>query len=213
VTDAPGRQATPSLGSLSQADCELAAQVLARAFRDNPLNRAVIGSRDPSRRERTNVYGLRAVLPVARRHGLALAARRSGVLVAALVATAPHYYPLPAPPLWARARTLLGQGLRVSGRWAEVFRALDAAHPPEPHWYLGTLGVDPKLQGCGVGTALLCHWLERVDADSRPAYLETDRPENLAFYGRRGFETCQELEVLGAPIWCMRREASAAASR
>jgi ribosomal protein S18 acetylase RimI-like enzyme len=192
---------------LCQSQLEAAARVLAAAFRDNPLNVGVIRTRDPARRVAVNLHGLRALLPVARRFGVARVARRDGRVAAALIATAPRGYPLPPPAAWPRLRCWLGQGHRVTARWRQVFECLDALHPTAPHAYLGTLGVDPLLHARGIGTALLAAWLREVDEQPVPAYLETDRAENLAFYGRAGFEVVGELEVLGARVWRMQRPA------
>jgi GNAT superfamily N-acetyltransferase len=99
----------------------------------------------------------------------------------------------------------MGQGFRVAARWGEVYAAIEGLHPPEPHWYLSLLGVDPPRQGLGVGAGLLEHWLDSIDREGLPSYLETDREENVSFYGRAGFSVHVELQVLGAPVWCMRR--------
>ena len=72
---------------------------------------------------------------------------------------------------------------------------------------MDSLGVDPDLQGRGLGGALLASWLEGVDRDARPAYLETDRAENVGFYRRAGFEVEDETAIFGARVWCMRRPA------
>ena len=178
--------------------------MLARAFRDSPLNVAVIGP-DPERRLRANRHGARALLPTALAHGLVLAARGRDGAEGVLVATGPFGWPLPPPPLGAALRRVFGQGVRVARRWSVVFEALARVHPLEPHWYLATLGVTPELQGRGVGSALLAQWLGQVDRDGTPAWLETDREANLAFYRRAGFEVALRTEVLGATVWCMGR--------
>jgi ribosomal protein S18 acetylase RimI-like enzyme len=193
-----------AVGPLADAERPAAERVLARAFRDNPLNVAVIGP-DPERRLRANLHGARALLPVALAGGRVLAARAGGGLRGVLVATRPFGWPLPAPPLLANLRRVLGQGLRVARRWGLVFDALARLHPEDPHWYLSTLGVDPEAQAHGVGTALLARFLAEVDADGLPAYLETDREANLGFYRRAGFELALEACVLDTPVWCMRR--------
>jgi N-acetylglutamate synthase-like GNAT family acetyltransferase len=57
-----------------------------------------------------------------------------------------------------------------------------------------------------VGGKLLAPVLARADADGLPAYLETQKEENLAFYGRHGFEVVQEVRLPSAPpIWAMQR--------
>lgn len=182
-----------------------AVELLAQAFRDNPLNVAVIGDNDPERRLRTNSYGMRSLVPVAESHGLVLAAHVGEQLAGILIAAPPYGYPLPPPSWLSRLRCLLGQGWGVARRWAAVFDALDALHPLEPHAYVGALGVLPRLQGRGIGSALLAHWLEGLDRDGTAAYLETDRPENVGFYARAGFGVEGETEILGARVWCMRR--------
>ena len=199
----------PGVAALATGDRNLAAHLLARAFRDNPLNVAVIGEGAPERRVRANRHSVRALIPVACRHGRVLGARCDGRLAGVLIATPPYFYPLPPPPLGARLRSLVGQGPRVSRRWREVFEALSAVHPVEPHHYLGTLGVDPPLQRRGVGAALLAGWLAEVDRDRCCAYLETDLPENVAFYERAGFDVEGELAIFGARVWRMRRPAPA----
>jgi ribosomal protein S18 acetylase RimI-like enzyme len=194
-----------TIGPLEEGDQRAVVAVLARAFRDNPINVAVIGSDDPERRLRANTHGMRTLIPVARDHGETLVARFNGRLAGALIAAPPHAYPLPPPRLLSRLRCLVGQGWRVAQRWRRVFEALDALHPVEPHWYLGTLGVAPELESRGIGTALLDAWLERADRDGSAAYLETDRIENVGFYERAGFAVEAEADVLGARVWCMRR--------
>jgi len=202
VTMAPARSAPETRVALAE-DLEEASRVLAAAFRDNPLNVAVIGA-DPERRLRCNLAGMQQLLPVARQHGLVLCAHAKSLL-GALIATAPHGYPLPPPPLGAQLRALFAQGLSVRMRWGQVFAQLNRVHPREPHWYLATLGVEPGSQHQGAGRALLESLLERCERDALPCYLETDRQENVAFYGSAGFSVCQESRVVGVPVWHMRR--------
>jgi ribosomal protein S18 acetylase RimI-like enzyme len=198
-------QAKIKTQALRAQDQEPGAALLARAFESNPLNLAAIQSADAARRRRCNLEGMRCLLPVAKVHGLVLTASLEGRLAGVLVAAPPFGYPLPPAPLLPRMRALLRQGLGVARRWREAFERLDARHPTAPHWYLGTLGVDPSLQGRGVGTALAQSWLARVDHDGAAAYLETDRAENLAFYARLGFRPVASFSVLGAPVTAMER--------
>lgn len=192
---------------LARAERRAAVSLLAGAFADNPLNVAVIGG-ERERRQRANAAGMRAALPVALRAGLVWALREAADPAAVLIAAPPGAYPFPRPPPLALLRSLAGQGLRVAGRWREVFDALDAEHPRTPHWYLALLGVASARQRRGLGGALLDAWLARVDADGLPAWLETDRAANLAFYGARGFAVRRELLVCGVPVWCLARTAA-----
>jgi ribosomal protein S18 acetylase RimI-like enzyme len=148
---------------------------------------------------------MRTLLPVAIQHGQVLVAMMDGAVVGGLVATPPGRFPLPPPPIRARLLSLLGQGWQTACRWGEVFKQLEALHPIEPHWHIGTLGVDPMFQGRGVGARLLSSWLEGVDRDGAPAYLETDNEKNIAFYERSGFRLDGEISIFSVSVWRMRR--------
>ena len=44
-----------------------------------------------------------------------------------------------------------------------------------------------------------------LDRENEAGYLETDRAENINFYGKFGFKIIGELNVLGVPNWFMKR--------
>jgi ribosomal protein S18 acetylase RimI-like enzyme len=78
---------------------------------------------------------------------------------------------------------------------------------PEPHWYLLIVGVDPELQGRGLGSALVAEGLARADEANAPCYLETSEERNLAFYERHGFRRSRPRRSERWPAWVgMRRE-------
>jgi len=76
----------------------------------------------------------------------------------------------------------------------------------ERHWHVGPVSVEPGLQGCGVGSLLLRAFGERMDADGEIAWLETDKPENVVFYRRHGFDVVHEVSHHGLTTWWMRRD-------
>jgi len=195
----------PAVGPLRPGEEAAAARVLARAFLDTPLNRAVYEGRGARFRERANTAGMRALLEVAGSHGLVLAAGEPGRLAGALVAVPPGAFPLPLPPPRVRLRTLWHQGFRAARRWAAASRALGRAHRVGFHWYLAILGVEPARQGRGLGRALLERFLAAVDAAGEAAYLETDRAENVPFYTGAGFRVRERVCVLGVPVWLLHR--------
>jgi ribosomal protein S18 acetylase RimI-like enzyme len=194
-----------SVAPLTDSQLQPTADVLARAFGGNPLNRAVNRSEDPDRRFRSNRESMRALLPVARQHGQVLVATLDGEVAGGLVASPPGRFPLPPPPLRVRLALLIRQGWSVARRWELVFEALDTLHPPEPHWYLAVLGVDCSARRRGIGAALLSHWLAEVDRNPLPAYLETDTEANLRLYERASFAPVGETSVLGVRTWLMKR--------
>ena len=80
------------------------------------------------------------------------------------------------------------------------------AHPTEPHHYLMVVGVDPEVQGKGVGRALLSPMLATCDRDRLPAYLETATERNLGYYQNLGFAITGEHAIKNGPkMWFMTR--------
>lgn len=55
---------------------------------------------------------------------------------------------------------------------------------------------------------MLAAFAARMDAAHQPAYLETDKPENVRFYQRFGFQVTSEATVLSTPNWFMWRQAA-----
>jgi len=196
---------------LAPADERAAAELLALAFHDQPLDRAVVRG-GPRRRLRAARAGMRASLVAARGGADVRVARLDGPEgpgppVGALVAVPPGLHPLAPPPPAEQLRVLLAQGPRTASRWREVWEALQAHHPREPTWYLSLVGVTPEHRGRGIGSALLTDWLARVDAAGRPAWLETAQEANLPLYHRLGFAVEEELRLLDVPVWLLRRTA------
>jgi hypothetical protein len=52
---------------------------------------------------------------------------------------------------------------------------------------------------------MMTAYCARLDDAAQLGYLETDKPGNVAFYQRHGFETSAQAEVLGVQNWFMRR--------
>ena len=91
--------------------------------------------------------------------------------------------------------------LRIK-QWVGEWASHDLA---EPHWHFGPLAVDPRLQGQGIGTALLTACCSGMTDHSTVFYLETDKYKNVLFYRKFGFDIIAEAEVLGVPTWYMSR--------
>jgi GNAT superfamily N-acetyltransferase len=77
--------------------------------------------------------------------------------------------------------------------YLELLDAIHAAHPrAEPHYFLTLLGTHPDHLGRGLGMRLLASSLEPIDAEHRPAYLESSNPANNRKYATVGFEPLGE---------------------
>jgi GNAT superfamily N-acetyltransferase len=91
-------------------------------------------------------------------------------------------------------------------RYQHVFASIAAHDPTADHWHIAPVGVEPGFQGLGIGTALMRRLVARLDLDRRLAWLETDRPENLRFYGAFGFEVAAEDRTYGFTTWFLARQ-------
>jgi ribosomal protein S18 acetylase RimI-like enzyme len=91
-------------------------------------------------------------------------------------------------------------------RLSRVMAELCANHSTERHWHVGPVGVEPGLQGRGVGAKVMRRLCDAMDANGEIAFLETEKPENVVFYRRLGFEVTSESELTGLHTWFMRRE-------
>jgi ribosomal protein S18 acetylase RimI-like enzyme len=147
------------------------------------------------------------VAKLGRKYSHVLVAARSGRLVGVLNA---------AP--WPQCQLRIGENLKATPalvralgsavpRQLKLVRAWQTHDPREPHWHIRPIGVHPELQGQGIGTTLLESFLEAVDTESLPAYLETDVDRNVALYERFGFRVTAQQNILGINNRFMWRDA------
>jgi ribosomal protein S18 acetylase RimI-like enzyme len=95
-----------------------------------------------------------------------------------------------------------------AGRHADFWGWVGEHEPPEPLLYLSHIGVVLERRGKGLGTALMHDGLARADDLGAPAWLETSRANNVAYYERFGFRTAVDEDAPegGPHIWFMRRD-------
>lgn len=98
-------------------------------------------------------------------------------------------------------------------RFELIDPAMAAHKPVESHWYLQLLATHPDWQRQGLGAHLMEVVFERADSEGIPCYLETERPELVAYYRHHGFEVRSEWDVdpdatlgeVGPHMWGMFR--------
>lgn len=184
-------------------DVDRLAVALARAFQDDPVTRWVYASerRRPHWATRFFAWQLRRLMVQDVSWTTA-----DGAGGAALWALPDRWRESPRDTLSLLRLTLVG----VLPRLPRVLRGLgqvELRHPTDRHLYLAVLGVDPDRQGQGVGSELIRPGLDLCDRDRLPAYLETGKEANLAFYGRHGFQVLDRLDLpKGPPVWFLWRE-------
>jgi ribosomal protein S18 acetylase RimI-like enzyme len=184
-------------------DVPAAARTLARAFADDPFIRHVVA--DDDHMERVRRFQELFLTEIGLAHGKVWVGD-SGRAVAAW--TTPDRDPSPG-------FAVVGPRVaELAGDRAEVFDAAESVvephRPKEPVWFLATVGVDPEVQGRGLGVAVLRPGIEAAERAGFPAFLETATERNVRFYQRLGFHVTAELELPreGPRLWCMRRDPS-----
>ena len=68
-------------------------------------------------------------------------------------------------------------------------------HPEHLFYHLWFVGVHPKYQKKGIGTALLSEIMMDAEQMRRPVYLETSTLSNITWYGRFGLKVFGHIEL------------------
>lgn len=193
--------------SLAHDDLATTIAATSRAFWPDPL--FGFFARDHLREHISIPAFLGALISDAARHGEVNVVKQNGRVVASASWIPPGAMPrssIREISIYAAcARALLTGRNRRTG--LSLLSAVEKHHPHEPHWYLPVLGVDPICQGQGFGGALLSHRISLCDDDEEPIYLETQKPDNVPYYKRFGFNVIREVSVSNSPtVWLMWRE-------
>jgi ribosomal protein S18 acetylase RimI-like enzyme len=197
---------TPVLGKLGRRDLPAAARLLGRGMRDNPINLRAIRIASDTRRERALARFFLPALRGLSARGEVLGAFDDGALVGVCgIAPPSRCQPTVVEKLCIAPSVLFGHSPATAIRVAAWTGAWAKADPAEAHWHLGPVAVDASLRGQGIGGFMLKEFCTRMDARNELAYLETDKPENVRFYQRFGFQVTGECRVLGVPNWFMSR--------
>lgn len=180
------------------------ADALQDAFFDDPVLSWILAEEDSRARRLARLFGVQL-----RGHYLPLGTTWTTADHAGAALWAP-----PGHAVIPTATVLrhLPDTMRALGRHAlralRTLNHVERLQPKEPHWYLGVLGTRKAAQGRGIGSALLGPALARCDSEGVPAYLESSKYSNIAFYRRHGFEVTGEIELpFGGPsVWPMWRD-------
>jgi GNAT superfamily N-acetyltransferase len=187
---------------LHKSQYPTAAQLLARAMRDDPMHEAVFGPHSQHRLRQLGRF-FSTLLPLM--DSTPLAAWEADQLIGIAA-----FFPPGTCHLSLFSQLRIACGL-LSPKIAELWRLWRWLHatgqhdPKEHHWHLGPVAVDTNWQCRGIGSQMLQALCARMDERGEAAFLETDKAESVRFYGRLGFEVTAKANVFGVPNWWMNR--------
>jgi len=197
----------PNIVPLREENLGAAAEALARAFHNDPLQAYVFP--DPAERAARSPEHFAPIL----RYGLLFGEvlTNEGTPLGASVWLPPGEWEVTPERAAEDGIDDLPRaiGEEAAGRFFSALGAIDQYHREIPtHWYLMVVGVSPEGRGRGLGRALIQPIMDRADAAGLSCYLETAQPDNVAFYEHLGFK--QVVDVVepqsGLRLWTFRRD-------
>jgi ribosomal protein S18 acetylase RimI-like enzyme len=197
------------LHRLPASDVNRAAEVLASAFRTDPVwSRLFELEPRPDRRR----AAFEAPLRFCRRYGAVRATGPNLEGIAAFVPGELADMTLGRMLLSGAIFAGLRMGMSLARRMKPVFQPIQADRKQnmlgQPYVYLLILGVAPEHQGRGWAGRLLRALVDHSLRRGRAVYLETETESNVRFYEHFGFRTIRTITLpeLNLPMWEMVRE-------
>lgn len=188
-----------------RADVRSLSKVLARAFYDDPVMVFMLPDDEARAKALPPMFATLTRHHFLSRKGSEVASR-DGAIGAATLWDPPGQR---KSSRWEELRMMptLAWHFRSRGKQTQALgRAMEEAHPEEPHWYLMVIGSDPTVRGAGFGQALMRSRLDLCDGERAPAYLEASKDELIPYYSRFGFEQIGEIQIPDGPkMWPMWR--------
>lgn len=190
----------------TEADRAATADVLAQAFINDPAMTHVFRDAADRPRRLRRFFGL-----IGRADSdpgaWSLALDTMGQPVAAAMWRPPGASATPASTMLRLLPGLVATFGGALPRALSMQAALEAHHPPAPHWYLQFAGCVPAAQGRGFGGAAIRARLAVCDAEGLPAALETATESNLGLYQALGFKIIETYDIRRGPrFWTMWRD-------
>jgi len=181
---------------LEKAHIKPASLMLARVFKDNPIN--VYAFPNPEDRIKKMPYAYQFVLRYNLRYGRVFVTSPQLEGLAVWVPSdnlgTSFWRILSSGAMWPGMK----MGIEAGRKMNELDEYVNRKHREfvsTKHWYLLLLGVDPQYQGKGNASKLLNGMLKLIDGEGLPSFLETQGSKNVSMYQHFGFNVVDEYTV------------------
>ncbi len=202
-----------NLQKVKKSEIREATFVLADAFKEDPLFKAIFG--DAIKNSYKYTFFAKFMLRYCHKYGVVYASSENFEGIMAITQDEYTYM-----ILWRMIRSgsifpFLGIGFKSFMMAASALGPIDVVRKKhmknKSFAYLQIIGVASENQGKGHGGKLLKELTAMTDEAKLPIYLETETESNVRFYERYGFKTLEEmnLPVINQPMWAMLREVNA----
>lgn len=179
-------------------------EFLADAYLESPLVMAAF-SEDEKVRLECNLKFFKLAIDIGMLSGTILCIK-DGIKIVGLLHYAVSPYCSPPPEVQRELGHIMSESLGEAGlRIAEWLITWGKIHPNGDHWHLGPFAVSRAYRGLGLGGMLMREYCKIVDYANATGYLETDYPQNVAFYNKYGFTVKLEQQVIHVMNWFMER--------
>lgn len=194
-----------SLSDIKRDQIGSVADLLARAFYDDPLHRFLF----PGHRRMDVLRSyFKASINDAMRHGKVLVAGGLQGTGGAAILLPAQAHPLSLPRLLRFTSTAVKAAFYYPSRAATIVKSIgmiESVHKRYQHAYLSSIGVDASARGQRAGGKLLDAVFDYSEGLRQAIFLETWTAANREWYERRGFAVVEEvtLPTSGPTGWAM----------
>lgn len=195
------------ISTLTKDRLKEACQVLSEAFYDEPIIGHMIPRSLPSREEKIAIYYRWSILATGLATTDIAVSKETGKILGVALWEPPGHTEQPeGAAILPEVSAAIGE--QAMEKLDEYELAGAGAHPETPHWHLVDIGTSDDARGKGVGSALLKHKLDEIDAAKELVSLEATTDLSAKLYARLGFEAKKELSGIAEGVTVMWREAA-----
>ena len=195
---------------LTQVEIKQAAKMLAEVFDDDPVYVYFMPDEDERRNKLYHHFALRLKHCISCGEIYATSPNMEGIAMW----FPPDYSKLTLPKilLWGTLSILpalfSSSGRKAISRQMSVNNYFNSLHSQiifSNHWFLSSIGVNPRFQKRGYASALLKPMLSKFENENSFCFLDTQKEENIPLYEHFGFKIVKENIITGTTIrtWVM----------